>query len=335
MAWPNPKTPHDYREEGRQRDAIAEAPSRPEGYSRLAAWLARAGRFAQAREALQDGLARAERPARLHHLLGLILAGAGDYESGLRHLERAVALEGNRFEYVRDLAFACGAAGRTAASAEALGKAIRLAGPRGQSLTWLLRLGQRAMSEAGTRPSRRPPVEVPEVAAVERLVARDPALVEDLIPRKGTPGQARRETLRAARRALVRLSEAHTEYADLYFGLSVVNEELGELNRAIDAAEKALAINPDYAEACLLAVRLYEKSGNPERAEARCRHAADLRPNWPDVHVRLGGLLRAQGRMDEAGEAYRRALDLGADGEDVRAYAAAATGSAVSEGGEA
>ena len=335
MSWPNAKKPHDYREEGRLRNAISANAARPEGYGRLAAWLARAGRLAQAREALQDGLAHAGRPARLHHLLGLIVSGAGDWESGIRHLERAVVLENDRFEYVRDLAFARGAAGRTASSVAALGDAIRLAGADGQALTWLLRLGQRAMAEGGGRAARRPPTKSPHVAAVEKLVAREPEVVEALIPRKGVPGPAGRETLRAARRALVRLADEHVGYADLYFGLSVVNEELGELNRAIASVEKALGINPNYVEACLLAVRLYEKAGNAQRAEERCRHAAELRPEWADVHVRLGTLLRTNGRLDEAGEAYRRALDLGADGDEVRAYADAGAEAGPTQGGDA
>ncbi len=341
MTAHDPKRRHDYRKESRLRDLVCAEPERARSHGRLAAWLARAGRFAQAREALQRGLGRADRPARLHHLLGLLLCGAGRWEAGLRHLDRAVDRDPGRFEYVRDLAFARGAAGRTAASVEALREAVRLAGRGGEDLEWLLRLGEGARADAGSRPARRPPQPSRRAAAVEQIVLRDPEVAEALIPRKGSPGAARRETLRAARRALVRLSAdpygpvpGRPRHADLYFGLSLIAEELGEVNRAIEAAEQAIAINPNYVEACLLAVRLYEKSGKAERAAERCRQVASLRPGWPDVQVRLGRLLQGQGRPQEAADAYRRALELGAESEEARQAVAAGPASRAGEGGD-
>jgi len=315
---------HDYTEEARLRDAVRAEPQRAETHARLAAWLVRAGRPARAREVLQQGLASADHPSRLSHLLGLILCGAGEAEAGLRRLERAVRQEPGRFDYARDLALARGAAGRVASSVEALEEALRLAGEDGDGLAWLVRLGEQARRETGGRPERRPPKPSRAAAAVEQIVARDPEVAEALIPRKGAPGSARRDALRGARRALAHLASHRPSHADLYFGLSLVAEELGEVNRAIEAAEKALAINSGYVEACLLAVRLYEKSGRAELAEARCRQAADLRPQWPDVHVRLGRLLRGRGRSTEAADAYRRALELGVDSEEARAAVAAA-----------
>jgi len=329
------KRHHDYEEEARLRRRVRDEPHRPQSHGRLAAWLVRAGRPAQAREALREGLAAADRPARLAHLLGLLLCGAGDYETGLRHLERAARQEPTSFAYARDLALARGAAGRVASSLEALREAVRLAGSDGEALEWLVRLGERTRRETGARPGRRPPKPSRRTAAVEQIVARDPEVAEALIPRKGAPGAARRETLRAARRALSRLAAERPGHADLYFGLSVVAEELGEVNRAIEAAEKALSLNDHYVEACLLAVRLYEKAGRTERAESRCRRAADLRPEWPDVHVRLGRLLRDQGRSDEAAHAYRRALELGVDSDEARHAVAAVAERGAAEGGDA
>jgi len=334
MTGHDAKRQHDYREEARLRGRVRAEPHRPEPHAHLAAWLVRAGRSAQAREALHQGLASADRPARLNHVLGLLLCGAGEYEAGLRHLKRAVRQAPGRFAFVRDLALARGAAGRIASSVEALHEAVRLAGEQGQGLAWLLRLGERAQREAGGRPERRPPQPSRASAAVEQIVARDPEVAEALIPRKGAPGSARRDTLRGARRALAHLAAQRPSHADLYFGLSLVAEELGEVNRAIEAAEKALAINSGYVEACLLAVRLYEKSGRADRAETRCRHAADLRPDWPDVHVRLGRLLRDQGRPAEAADAYRRALELGAECEEARSAVAAVAAAGARQGGD-
>ena len=329
------KRRHDYRKEARLRDLVQAEPGRAQGYSRLAAWLARSGRPGQALDVLRRGLAVADRPADLDHLMGLMLCSAGTWESGVRHLERAVAREPARFAFVRDLALARAAAGRTAASVETLRDAVRLAGPQGRRLVWLLRLAERAVRESGGRPARRPPPPSREEAAVEQIVAREPEVAGALIPRKGAPGTLRREVLRAARRALAGLLAERPAHADLYFSLGLVAEELGEVDRAIDAAEKAIALNPTYVEACLLAVRMYRKSGRAERAEDRCRAAADLRPDWADVHVSLGRILHEQGRPDEAAVAYRRALDLGADSDEARRGVEAVASAGRPEGGGA
>jgi len=329
------KRRHDYRKEARLRDLVQAEPGRAQGHSRLAAWLARSGRVGQAQDVLRRGLAAADRPADLDHLLGLMLCSAGAWESGVRHLERAAAREPARFTFVRDLALAQAAAGRTAASVETLRDAVRLAGAQGRRLVWLLRLAERAVMESGGRPARRPPAPSREEAAIEQIVTRDPEVAGALIPRKGAPGTPRREVLRAARRALAGLLAERPTHADLYFGLGRVAEELGELDRAIEAAEKAIALNPRYVEACLLAVRLYRKSGRADRAEDRCRAAADLRPNWADVHLSLGGILNEQGRPDEAAVAYRRALDLGADSDEARRGVEAVAAAVRSQGGGA
>jgi len=325
---------HDYEMEGTLRARVRSEPARPELHAHLGAWLSRAGRLTQAREAIQEGLATARPPARLHHLLGLVFAGAGDYESGLRHMERAVELEPTRFDFVRDLAFAQGAAGRTAASVESLRQAIGLAGEEASNLGWLLRIGERAVAETGGRAERRPPQPPRRAAVIERIVRRDPEVAEALIPRKGSPGSADRENLRAVRRALAALATPNPSYPDLYFGLSLVAEQLGEIDRAIEAAEKALSINPHYAEACLLAVRLYEKRGEPARAAQRCRQATALRPGWIDAHLRLGRLLRGEGNLREAAESYRRALEIDRDCAEAR-EGVAALASATAEGGDA
>ncbi len=301
---------HDYAAEGALRSAVRACPAEVEGHVRLGAFLSRSGRLAQAREALQDGLKRADRTAPVAHCLGLVLAGAGDFEGAERHLARAAALEPNTFIYLRDLALVRGAAGKTAESVEPLRRAVALAGEAAPGLAVMLKVGEKALAEQGIRPPRRPPAARERSRVIEELVVRDPGLAEAFLPRKGEAPADRRDTLRSVRRALKRLASEHPSYADLHFGLSLVAEQLGEIDRAIAAAEKALEINPRYAEAALLAVRLYEASGRAEEAADRCRRVTELRPEWVDAHLRLGGLLGRQGRRAEAASAYRRALEI-------------------------
>lgn len=326
---------HDYEKEEALRAKARSEPRRAQAHTELGAWLTRSGRLSQAREALQEGLAAADRPSRIHHVLGLILAGAGDYDSALRHLERAVRQEPTRFQFMRDLALVQGAAGRTAASVETLGQAIALGGEAAAEVTWLLRIGDRALAESGARSERRPPAPPRRAAVVERIVARDPEVAEAIVTRRGDLTAEDRDTLRAARRALARLLARHPGYPDLHFGMSLVAEQLGELDRAIEAAEKALQINPNYVEACLLAVRLYQKTGKCDRAAAHCRRATQLKPRWVDVHLRLGRLLREDGRQEEAANAYRQALEVNGQCGEAKQALALLDAAPAGEGGGA
>ena len=309
---------HDYATEERLRERVRSGPRDAGAHRKLSAWLLRAGRLAQAREALQGGLSRAGGTASLQHLLGLLFSGAEDYESAERHLARASAQEPMRFDYLRDLALVRAVAGKTAASVETLRQAVGLADEVPPDLGCLLRLGEQALVQGGAKPERRPPKPRRRAAFVESLVAREPEMAEALIAGREASDPRKREVLRAARQALRRLIARNPAYPDLYFGMSLVTEQLGEIDRAIEAAEKAIALNPRYVEACLLAVRLYEKRGEPARAAERCLKVTELEPQWLDAHLRLGHLLREQGRVRDAAEAYRRALEVKADCEEAR-----------------
>jgi tetratricopeptide (TPR) repeat protein len=224
---------------------------------------------------------------------------------------------------------------------ESLRQAVSVGGDAAANLGWLLKLGEQTLADSGAKPDRRPPRPARRAAVVERIVARDPSVAEALATRTGPLSPQEMETLRAARRALLRLAAQHPSYADLHFGLSLVAEQLGELDRAIEAAERAIAINPRYAEACLLAVRLYERRGRKDIAAEHCRRTTELRPNWLDAHLNLGRLMHEQGRPAEAIDSYRKALVIDGRCEEARqrlvvleaAVAGPPPGPAAGEGG--
>jgi TolB-like protein/DNA-binding winged helix-turn-helix (wHTH) protein len=81
--------------------------------------------------------------------------------------------------------------------------------------------------------------------------------------------------------------------------------------RGREAAEKALAIAPDLAEAedamgFVLLYRDFDFAG----AEARFRRAIDLKPGLASTHYWYAGLLSALGRHEEAIDSIRRAQEL-------------------------
>ncbi len=326
---------HDYAAEGELRRAVRLRPRDSAGHRRLAAWLLRAGRPAQAREALVAGLATADRPDSLEHLLGLILAGLGGAEAAERHLGAAAARHPARADYLRNLGLAQGAVGRLETSVETLRKARDLAPNAGGALEWVIGLGERALRDRGERPVRRAPGTTRDATVIEALVSDDPDLAEAFVPRKGlaAESQASRERLLGVRRALKRILAEHPEYPDVHLGLGLVAERLGQIERALASAERALELNPRYAEAAILAVRLYERAAEPARALERCRTVTEVRPEWAEGHLRLGALLAAEGDGKGAAACYRRALEVAPECAAARDGLAAV--GAEAEGGDA
>jgi len=78
---------------------------------------------------------------------------------------------------------------------------------------------------------------------------------------------------------------------------------------AKDAYRRALALDPDHAEAHLNLGRLLHEAGDPAAAEAHYRAAVDLRPEDATAAFNLGVALQDLGRHEEAVGAYRRAVE--------------------------
>ena len=78
--------------------------------------------------------------------------------------------------------------------------------------------------------------------------------------------------------------------------------------RACEAYQKALDLDPEMAEAHVNLGRLLHVAGERGRAEPHYREAVKLAPDDPTPHYNLGVLLEELGRRDEAVLAYRQAI---------------------------
>ena len=110
--------------------------------------------------------------------------------------------------------------------------------------------------------------------------------------------------------------------------------ELGQAYLAagnLDAAERelttALGVRADHARAAYLLGIVRERRGDLEGAQALYQRASE-RPGFVEPWLGLGQLALARSRIDEAAEAYRRALDAGPTDPDVRAEAYRGLGAA-------
>ncbi len=84
--------------------------------------------------------------------------------------------------------------------------------------------------------------------------------------------------------------------------------EASSPERAREAYERALTLNPNLPDAHVNLGRLFQLHGERGRAEPHYREAVRLAPDDPTPHFNLGVLLDELGRKDEAIHAYRQAI---------------------------
>jgi TolB-like protein/DNA-binding winged helix-turn-helix (wHTH) protein/Flp pilus assembly protein TadD len=109
-------------------------------------------------------------------------------------------------------------------------------------------------------------------------------------------------------------------FAQAYVGLASAYGALGTVfvgappsetrPKVINAARKALELDPDLADAHVLLADMYMRQWKWAEAEAEYRRALDLNPNDAAAHDRFSDWLLCHGRTEEALAWARRARDL-------------------------
>ena len=99
----------------------------------------------------------------------------------------------------------------------------------------------------------------------------------------------------------------------LYNIQGAVLQELGQLDLSIDAYNKALAIEPNYADAYYNMGMALQKQGKLQEAIKAYNKALAIKPDYVDAYNNIGVALKGQGKREEAIEAYIRALSINPD----------------------
>jgi tetratricopeptide (TPR) repeat protein len=94
------------------------------------------------------------------------------------------------------------------------------------------------------------------------------------------------------------------------FQAAVQAEEAGDKQGAIALYEEILAIDPDYAAACINLGTVFFHLRQFGKAEELYRHATEADPNYVLAYFDLGNVLDELERLDESIEAYRKAVTL-------------------------
>lgn len=110
-----------------------------------------------------------------------------------------------------------------------------------------------------------------------------------------------------ARRNSERALELEPELVEGRLALSLVLEDTGDKEGALEQTKKALTRDPSNAKALLWQAEIYERLNRWSDAEATYRRVLKERPNFWVAYNELGYFLRGQGRFQEAVQAFRAA----------------------------
>jgi tetratricopeptide (TPR) repeat protein len=99
-------------------------------------------------------------------------------------------------------------------------------------------------------------------------------------------------------------------------GLSTLSRD--DYARAAQSFEKAVQIDPDYAEAWYQAGFAYGMLGKHADSLKASRQAARVRPDWAEAQINIGASSFALGQFKEAEAAYRLAAKIDAGNADTQ-----------------
>jgi Flp pilus assembly protein TadD len=107
-----------------------------------------------------------------------------------------------------------------------------------------------------------------------------------------------------------RALEIDPNYAQAHNNLGTALFLRGDVDGAISHYQRALQIKPDDAEARLALGNALLQKGNADEAISQYQRALETNPGFAEAHNNLGNALFRKGNMDEARTHYQRALQI-------------------------
>jgi tetratricopeptide (TPR) repeat protein len=102
--------------------------------------------------------------------------------------------------------------------------------------------------------------------------------------------------------------EINPHFAEAHNNLGILLAKQGRTTEAIEHYQRAMEANPSLAEAHNNLGKLLAKQGRTAEAIGQFQKALEVEPDNTKVHYNLANIFTAQGRWDEAIEHYQRAL---------------------------
>jgi tetratricopeptide (TPR) repeat protein len=107
-----------------------------------------------------------------------------------------------------------------------------------------------------------------------------------------------------------RLTEEKPGNAWGHYMLGLSASRAGDPEKAMKAFDEALRLDPKHVKSLINSARLLIDQKQPEKALPRLDEAAMLAPDSNDVQRLYARAFEAQGKIDEAIESYKRAIEL-------------------------
>jgi tetratricopeptide (TPR) repeat protein len=95
-----------------------------------------------------------------------------------------------------------------------------------------------------------------------------------------------------------------------YYAEVLMDYDIGRYEEAIEAAQKAVSLDPGLMEGHRALGYVWESTGNYERAIDAYQEALRIHGNLPMLHIALGNMYQALGEIDLAVDSYLRAVAL-------------------------
>jgi tetratricopeptide (TPR) repeat protein len=103
------------------------------------------------------------------------------------------------------------------------------------------------------------------------------------------------------------------DYAEAYNNIGNVLKDQDKMKEAIEAYNKALSIKPDYAEPFNNMGNAFRDQGRLNEAIKVYKKALSIKPDYAEAYNNMGIALKDQGKLEKAVEAFTKALAIKPD----------------------
>jgi len=294
-------------------EGVARDPDNTTETVRLALLIWKKGKTAQAIARLRDAVARWPDSAEVHFQLGTLLAADDQTEEAELRFTQAVAIDHEHVDALVAMAMCMGTRCEPREAVRHLKKAQHLR-PHDTRIALLLSIAARAARDNGTPIAVRAvmprdrTVDHESIRQLARVIADEPEFADAVlsIDERDTDPSVFAMLARTLRIAI----EYNPQQADLHYQCGRLLRRLGRTAEAIQAAERAVDIDPRFVRALVLLARLYQQTDRFEDAATRLEQTVLLGAEYADTYYLLGNLYRDCGQLHRARWAYEHALEI-------------------------
>lgn len=274
---------------------VAAVPNHFEGWFNLALSHQKAGRYQQAAETYDEAIKVRNQSCEAHTNLGIVREQLGDRAGARAAYDRAVQCDSAALAPVWNIALLLEHSGQTE-EAERWYKTVLEKAPKEESARF--RLGYLRLQREDYRGA---------LEAFEGCLKYRPQWPEAqanlALSYTGLGERAHAE------RIYEKMLDDDPKCIDALRGLAALALQSANYDAALEFHVRLIDLGERSAEVCYNAGLMYERAGQPDKAEKLYRDALQAQPEMPEALLNLGRILETGGKADEARSCWSRALE--------------------------